>query len=337
MSNSAGFERARDLVRKAEEAGFCVSTEQIARWSRDGLLPKPHQHGFGPVTGGSETHYPLKTGDQLLALCNFHFTDGYRKLEVVGWYLWLNRFNVSDRYWRKPLGLAAASFTDNQQQIKRRLLDTASGIVSLRPAGIRVLAHLSDARTENRQFRRARRRVGSAQIGDFCRLMTTIAVGAYRTDSQHNESDRGEDRSLLEQGFGLARAYTDRLDNGVTLLSEPFEPDLEHFSTRLKKVSKASLLLLITTERMNRARDDLGLLFWGLRGAYRNLEKEHGKHAFGLGVVADFAMITDIKLQALTILMFDAAIRSDPNNRLREILAEIEAKRIPNGRQPDGT
>ena len=131
-----------------------------------------------------------------------------RKLDAVGWYLWLNRFSVSDKYWRRPLALAATTIADKQQLIKTRLLDTAMGIVSVRPVGRQMLAELFEARTENRQFRRARRRVGAAQIGDFYRLMATIAVGAYRADSQHNDTERGEERSLLERGFALARACT---------------------------------------------------------------------------------------------------------------------------------
>lgn len=334
MNNSADFEPAKDLERRALEAGFSASTDQIARWSRDGLLPrKLKQHGFGQGNG-SEIRYPHGTGDQLLALCQFHFRDGYRKLDAVGWYLWLNRFSVSDKYWRRPLALAATTIIDKQQLIKTRLLDTAMGIVSVRPAGRQMLAELSEARMENRQFRRARRRVGAAQIGDFYRLMATIAAGTYRADSQHNEDDRGEERSIFTRGFGLARAYIDRLDNGVTLLTEPFEVDLERFSTQLRKISKPSLLRLITTERMKQARDDLRLLLLGLVGAYSNFEKQRGKHAFGLGVIADFGTIKDVKLQAASILLFDATIRSDPGNRLREILAEIELKRVTNGRQP---
>jgi len=337
MSNSGEFDLAKDLALRAQKAGFFVSTDQIARWSRDGLLPKPHQHGFGPVIGGSETRYPLETGKQLLALCYFHITERYRTLEVVGWYLWLNGFAVSDKYWRRPLETAARTFADGRQLIKRRLLDTAMGIVSDRAAGSQLFSALAIAPSENRQFRRARRRVGAAQIGDFCRLMTTIAVGAYRADNQHHEADREEDRSILTRGFGLRRAYTDRLDNGVTLLSKPFESDLERFSAQLRTLSGPSLLRSVTTERMKHARDDLRLLFSGLMGTYRNLEKEHGKNAFGLGVIADFGTITDIKLQALIILLFDATIRSDPDNQLRKILAEIEAKRVSNGRKPVDT
>jgi hypothetical protein len=136
---------------------------------------------------------------------------------------------------------------------------------------LRVLTDLSGARSENRQFRRARKRVGTAQIGEFCRLMTTIAVGIYRV--QHNEADRQEECSIFKKGFGLARAYTDHLDNGATLLSHPFEPDLEKFSTRLKKVSRPSLLRSIIRDRMRQACNDLRLLFSGLIGTHFTLKR----------------------------------------------------------------
>ena len=332
MADSAGFELAHDLVRKARDAGFYVTTSQIARWNREGLLPKPRQSGLGRG-GGSEVRYQTGTGDQLLALCGLH--REYRNFEKAGWYLWLNGFSVSDRYWRTPLLSAALNFIDKRRLFKKKLLDVSQGIVSVRATGARVFEELSTVPINNRHFRRARRRVGSRQIGEFCRLMTTIAVGAYRAYSQHHEDERATESKVIERGLGLARAYRDQLDNGLTLLTKPVEADLEQLSVRVGKVSKPLLLRTITSEKMERARDELRLLLSGLRSTYLNLEARHGRHAFGLGVIADLAMITDIKLQALMILLFETTIRSDPRNRLREILAVIKAKRATDGRQLD--
>jgi hypothetical protein len=268
-----------------------------------------------------------------LALCGLH--REYRNFEKAGWYLWLNGFSVSDRYWRTPLLSAALNFIDKRRLFKKKLLDVSQGIVSVRATGARVFEELSTVPINNRHFRRARRRVGSRQIGEFCRLMTTIAVGAYRAYSQHHEDERATESKVIERGLGLARAYRDQLDNGLTLLTKPVEADLEQLSVRVGKVSKPLLLRTITSEKMERARDELRLLLSGLRSTYLNLEARHGRHAFGLGVIADLAMITDIKLQALMILLFETTIRSDPRNRLREILAVIKAKRATDGRQLD--
>lgn len=335
MTDPAGFERADELVSRALIAGFSVGAGQIARWSRDGLLPrKLKQHGLGQGKG-SEIRYPIGTAAQLLALCQFR--RDFRKLEVVGWYLWLNGFPVDNRYWRAPLVSAANAFSGHRQLLRRRFLDTTGGIVSLRSSGSEFLATLSEARIENQEFRRARRRVGSDQIGEFVRLVATLAAGPYRAGAEHNEQDQAAEAKIFERGFGLTRAWTDKLKNGLTLLSGPIEPDLERLSVRLGKISKAHLMRSITPDRMTRARYELGLLLSGLKMTRDHFEKDHGKHAFGLGVLVEFAMITEIRLQALIILLFEVAIRSDQSNRLQEILAAIKVKRIPDERQSNST
>lgn len=333
MSETAGYELAADVAKRAKSAGFSVTTEQIARWSRDGLLPGSRQKGLGQRSG-SEVRYPIGTGDQLVALCTFH--KQFRKLEDVGWYLWLNRFPVADRYWRTRLVAAAAFFEKSRNFLRNKILNTTSGIVSLRRSGERLFKSLSTVRSGNRQFRRARRRVGADQIGKFCEILATIAVGAYRTGVEPNEQESVANRKVSERGFGLTRARTDLLENGRPLLTTPIEINLEELSYRIAKVSKAALLKSIQLPQMARARDELRLLLTGLQRTYINLEKEHGKHAFGLGVIADFATITDIKLQALMILLFETIIRPG-SNQLREILDAIEAKRVNDVRQHESS
>jgi hypothetical protein len=83
--------------------------------------------------------------------------------------------------------------------------------------------------------------------------MVTLVAGPYRANAEHNEQDKAAEAKIFERGFGLARAWTDSLENGVTLLSGPIEPDLERFSVRLGKVSKAHMLRSITADKMARA------------------------------------------------------------------------------------
>ena len=332
MADPVGFELAGDLVLRVQEAGFVVTTEQIARWNRAGLLPRLHQHGLGRGHG-SEIQYPVGTGDQLIALCFFH--SKFRKLSVVGWYLWLNGFEVERKYWVLPLTSAAEFFERNRNTLKQKLVDNSQNIVSLRRAGDKLLRSLADGSLGNGQMRRVRRRVGRAQIGEFCRIMLTIWAGAYRSDGEANEQDREAEREIIVSGFGLRRAWIDRTADHYTLLNGPIEPDLEKISVQIGRITKAKMLRVIQSDQIESARDELRLLFLGLTVTYNELKNKHGIHAFGLGVMTDFGTITDIKLQALLIQLFELTIRSDPDNRLREILAVIEAKRVNHGRQLD--
>jgi hypothetical protein len=330
MADSPGFELAGNLVLRAKSAGYDIDTGQIARWNRAGLLPKPRQHGLGQGNG-SDVRYPLGTGDQLMVLCWIH--RRFRKLEAVGWYLWLNGFSVDSKYFRPVLINAVQYLELNLRTIRTKVFDIAYDIVSLRPNGERFLESLATLRTDNHHFRRARRRVGAGQIGEFCRIVLTLATGAYRADSEHNEQDRETDRAMLVKGFGLSRAWIDRTDDGTTLLTGDIRPDLERLSMRLAKLTKRRMLAAIMSNKIETARDELRLFMAGLTFTYHEYEKTYGPGAFGLAVIAAFGTIIDIQWQAILILLFETVIRSDPHNSLREILAAIESKCVGNGRK----
>jgi hypothetical protein len=331
MADSAGFERAKDLVLRAQEAGFDVSAEQIARWNRLGLLLKPHQHGLGQGNG-SEVLYPIGTGDQLIALLTIH--RQFRKLEAVAWYLWLNGFSVAERYWRKPLGSAAIWFDERRRLFKTKIFDVAGHIVSFRRGVEGQFHNLANARIENRHFRRARRRVGTDQIAEVARTLLTIAIGEYRPDAEPSDITRIAEQKYTERVLGLAQARIDRLPNGQPLLTGRIEPVLEQLSERLSKITKAMMLQQIANGNIEVARDEFRFLLTGLQYTYQHHEKVLGKDAFGLGVITELGRITDIRSQAILILLFQTAIRYDSQNmvRLREIYRGIDGIGVTHGR-----
>jgi hypothetical protein len=331
MAESAGFETARDLVLRVRGAGFDPGSDQIARWNRDGLLPKPYQYGLGRGRG-SEIRYPAGTGDQLLALCRIHAQ--FRKLGIVGWYLWLNNYEVNEKYWRRHLEKSATYFHNNRHLFKTKLFNAALGIVSIRRSGQKHFERLPNQRSENRHFRRARRRVGAGQIGEFTRILLTIAIGEYRAEADPSEETNAAERRTIERGLGFTGARTDRLPNGQPLLTDSIEPVLEQLSSRLAKVTKATMFQAISSGKIHRTRDELRYLLTGLRSAYLYHKNKRGKNAFGLGGIAEFATLSDIKLQALFILLFET---DDPGNmaRLREIYRAIQTTGVVDGRYFD--
>src|SRR5205814_566933 len=161
----------------------------------------PHQHGRGQGNG-SEIRYPVGTEHQLLALCHLHVQ--FRKLSVVGWYLWLNGFPVGDKYWQQPL-MAAAQLFDN---------------------GCRVL--------KGKGFDG---RGGSQNISDMVHIVLSIAIGHYRLASQPTEQAISAERQVIEQPFGFARARTDLLSNGPPLITGAIEPILERLSDQLSEIT----------------------------------------------------------------------------------------------------
>ncbi len=91
MSTGSG-ETRQELLDLARDNGYEVSSPQLARWHREGLLPQPEVRRLGKGHG-TQTVYPPGTEDQLLALCAIR--DKKWRLGPTAWYLWWAGYEVS--------------------------------------------------------------------------------------------------------------------------------------------------------------------------------------------------------------------------------------------------
>lgn len=89
-----------EIQRLCALANASVSKDQLERWRLKGLLPKVSQVGKGRGAG-SETHYPIGTANQAIAIVELLSVK--EKLSFVGWQLWLRGFNVDERYWKAEI------------------------------------------------------------------------------------------------------------------------------------------------------------------------------------------------------------------------------------------
>jgi len=97
MGDTEAAETAEDLLAAAQEAGFEVTRDQLHRWQREGLLPRPRQRGLGHGLG-TEVIYPPGSARQLVALREQ--LEIKRSFIDAAWVLWWNRYWVSERWIR---------------------------------------------------------------------------------------------------------------------------------------------------------------------------------------------------------------------------------------------
>lgn len=109
------WETFADLQSAFAAASVQISKDQLERWRGKGLLPKVQQVGRGRATGGSDVRYPIGTARQALAIAR-HLSEK-RKLDRIGWELWIEGFQVEEAHWLAPL-------TKAQEQIS-----TVSGVI----------------------------------------------------------------------------------------------------------------------------------------------------------------------------------------------------------------
>lgn len=101
----ADHESEEELQRAFEAGGALISSDQLRRWRDQGLMPRVTQHGLGRAAG-SVIHYPI--GTALLALEIDRLLSIKKKLSFVGWHLWMQGFEVADRYWKPAIASALA-------------------------------------------------------------------------------------------------------------------------------------------------------------------------------------------------------------------------------------
>lgn len=112
---SESWETFADLQSAFAVASVQISKDQLERWRGKGLLPKVQQVGRGRATGGSDVRYPIGTARQAMAIA--HHLGEKRKLDRIGWELWIEGFQVDEAHWRVPLEKA------------RKQISTVHGVV----------------------------------------------------------------------------------------------------------------------------------------------------------------------------------------------------------------
>jgi hypothetical protein len=97
-------------------AGSLVTLDQIERWRREGLLPHPRQVGHGRGKG-SHSEVPQGSVAQAQQIARLYAIR--RKRNWVGWQLWLDGFDVAERYWREPMEIARNTVLETREAARR--------------------------------------------------------------------------------------------------------------------------------------------------------------------------------------------------------------------------
>lgn len=185
-------ESAAHLIEAAKNAGHTVTKDQLTRWHRADLLPKPRQVHLGRA--GSESWFPTGTSEQLLEL--LRLKARYRTLDKVRWGLWWGGYRVPTSRAREYITkLIAANdnlfgelVTDEGDLTDKAhaILDESSGNLS---AGT---------------MRRARRRIGKEDFDLFLQSLLLLGTG-------HTDLLKDEDLEMLEHGMALDHARNEPL------------------------------------------------------------------------------------------------------------------------------
>lgn len=270
-----------DLVRTMAAVGLAVTGDQIRRWHKAGLIPRPVNAPGRGRAKGRLPYYPPGTDQQLEALLRAH--RRFRSLKDVAWCLWWAGYAVPEQPIR-----------DRLRQLGARIDEALASLVQ-RPSGelTEKAWDLTDAFAVaplRGVPARVRRRVGRDRFPTVLTQLLQFATGTFRDFEPDPVSGDHEDRAILLKGLGLDRATTDRVGaSGPWLDVDILGPVLEEMSRGFAAVSFEPMARTVSLTGLQTARDQMRVFLAVLSGFVEMVRPALGPNPFGFGELARIA------------------------------------------------
>ena len=294
------------LLAMAKSRGYNVSSDQLNRWHRAGLLPRPRQILLG--RRGSKTVYPNGSAEQVIEICRIHEKE--RRLAYVGWQLWWKGFEVNLRAIRDFIQRSAKAGDEDRRKYYR--LDSETVKQEIEASG--------EARFENKVIRRARKRIGKQRLPHFLETLLAVGTGQYSKESWEAQSDQMD----LEKALGLENAREQRIGTiGPWLSGEQLNDISEIFG----ELNFSATLSDATDDELIQARDEFRALFDSLESVGQVMDKTFGKRAFGFSPIAGLMQNTPAIFQPLLLLSWIACRKNKDTEESAKLLIENENTR----------
>lgn len=298
MTQIRSGETNQELLQLSHEHGFELKQETLARWHREGLLPKPETRSRGKGHG-TQSVYPPGTGRQLLALCEIRRQEG--RLLHIAWRLWWEGHTVSMELVRQLVNQVVTEWSE----IKRRLVDPKTGELS--EWACDQIDRAQNERLESMGY--SRKRTGRERFSTLTRVMMEVAAGqfdGYEVDATTLDSE--DERQIVERGLGLDRARKDRLLGAGPLYSGESEDLLREMSRTIGRIFAPEVLQeelgKLTDGDLVRARDEIRLVLAPIEMFSVFADRIFGRGAFGLSLALDALHRTDPLAQAWGLVVW---------------------------------
>lgn len=259
-------ESVPQLVARARAHRFSVTATQLARWHRSGLLLRPKQVSLGRGRG-TQTMYPMGTGDQLVTLCRIRKRK--RQLRFAGWKLWWEGFSVAPIHSRGRLAETAG--------VMDRFVGLASSddeVPSAKAVNAIDRWTKKNLRTKSRLFGRLRNRIGRKNMPGLGYTLIEVAIGSFSelAFADAPDTDAQRNREVLSKAFGIrardrAKRARDESSTGEANPVGEFIEMLARISRRFRKRGFLEALKATPDSELVRARDE----FWRLLAVFAGI------------------------------------------------------------------
>lgn len=214
------------------KSGSSVTSEQIERWRREGLLPRPRQIGHGRGKG-SHAEVPCASVAQVQEIARLYAKR--RKRDWIGWQLWLRGFDVAERYWREPLEKARGALLDTREAALR--YERSSLAAHGDPAALKEKV-LSAAR--NTPLYALLMKIPAEYVETLAGFLVEIALGKFAGFSREgNSQPNRKERNAVLTVMGANTAGSRRIADFAGIIESELQDIAKAFSAIARRNSIA--------------------------------------------------------------------------------------------------
>jgi len=288
----------------ARVRGKPVSPTQLARWHREGYLPKPTRRGLGRGRG-TVSIYPPGTREQLLALCDFLSKE--RDAEKVAWRMWWAGYPVTSSFARTWLERAAQMWEAYVAALREERTPEQIEYGLLPDGAYDELERAADARLRRPFMRHLRTRTGRDNVSVVFHVILQMAAGLFTGFSTHSAVEDGEksEQQIMTEAFGLDQLARSGLIPANANIVGDFEGAVRSFGELVATARPSQALEQVSDAGLVQARADLQTIATALQSFCQMFEQELGRRTAVLAGDLDRA-IEDLSPidQALWVLLW---------------------------------
>ena len=290
---------AQELLNDLRAAGVALTADQLRRWQREGLIPRPKQQAHGRGLG-STTYYPARAGPQTRRVAQL--VRERRDFRNVGWQLWFEGFEVDESHWRPVLNEAAALLRQVSRIVPRWMRRDEARDSDAADTAYDHVAHGGKA---GPLLAAMWRRVRDDDRSRFVRVVAMICAGREPSAEQYEEAERSADLEAFFKLSGLQQSNRDNIDGRRFLTTSAIGPTLRTVATcmlrfQTKFTSEQQAIGGTLIEARDYFRDGITVF----SQFHSSTAWIFGRNAFGLGALVSGWRLLPPKAQAATLLIW---------------------------------
>lgn len=290
MSDTSELMSKQELLELAKREGIEVSAHQFDRWRDNGLIVV-HREWETPGHG-SQSSYSPEMLRNLSAIPKI--LERNRNLDNVGWELWWNGYDVSNKCWIGRFG--------NPTKVLRLIARNSGKLLKRRDSDDDFAEQTSRLKAPLKYVPRSQRRsfinVNEKGQEDVAASVLWALAEAISDEDFFFRDEGGTIGKVFSAMAGAKQAQTDHIGNDRITVASAF-PDFLRSLSKLQLLPEAGEL----TSDANRtslikARDDVRRILQLTDDFYEAVSWIYGKNAFGLRAAAWYARNANPTLQA---------------------------------------